>query len=137
MANKFDVQGVIFFSVIRYFFMKRTQTLTVLITVCIIVFISCDRIFKGAISGTWVSEDKMDTIIFKSDMKFTKGINSHHEWNYLPYRNQIEIQYHGPDNILVVSTTHELSKFAGKMKIDFSNERCHGFPLQEITYFKE
>jgi len=66
-----------------------------------------DDIPDGRFIGTWISEDKVDTLFFIDDDTFKKP---HYDWVLHSYaysytEDSITIQYAGPNKILLPPTT--------------------------------
>lgn len=84
---------------------------TILTTILFLqVFISCnkDSILDGRFIGTWISEDKTDTLFFIDDHTFQQPAYDRvlHSYAYSYTEDSITIQYAGPNMILVRPSTH-------------------------------
>lgn len=95
------------------------------------IVISCEKDFTpdSRFIGSWkILTPDNDTIVFKNESNFTRkywdGIN--HIFDYSYDNDSITIQYAGPNEILVLPSTHYYELKNNELIIDFSNG-CYGF----------
>jgi hypothetical protein len=110
-------------------------------TILIIPFLfSCDKDtwVKEELIGTWISKDATDTLEFIDYFIFTK--NSYNGWqhfyNYDIEADSIEIEYNGPNDILILPSTHHFEINGNSLSLDFSNY-CYGFERKNYEFIKE
>jgi len=113
---------------------------TILTTILFLqVFISCnkDSIPDGRFIGTWISEDKTDTMFIIDDYTFKKPFYDRllHSFEYSYTEDSITIQYAGPNMILVRPSTHHYSLTRSTLTIDFSKVN-YGFEQVKKEYLK-
>jgi hypothetical protein len=113
--------------------LSPVKTLLMIVSFQIIISCEKDAIQDNTIIGTWVSEDKIDTLSFINDHVLKK---SYHTFYYSRSFNRITVQYSGPCYILVSPSTHHYSLGNNKLTIDFSNG-CYGFNSETTTYFRQ
>lgn len=103
------------------------------------VFISCnkDSLPDGRFIGTWIAEDKSDTIYFIDDKTFKSprydGILHTFEYSYND--DSITIQYAGPNSVLVRPSTHHYTLIHNTLIIDFQKIN-YGFEPVKREYIK-
>ena len=99
------------------------------------LIISCEKddTSDNMILGTWISEDKIDTLKFLDDQTFKK---SYHTFLYNRNIRKITIQYSGPNYILVSPSTHNYTLTSDELKIDFTNG-CYGFNSEIINFIRQ
>jgi hypothetical protein len=108
---------------------------SLLVVVLFQLLLSCekDTIQENTFIGTWVSEDKIDTLAFINEHIFKK---SYHTFEYSKSFDSITIQYRGPYYILVMPSNHPYILHNNKLTIDFSNG-CYGFNSERETFIKQ
>ncbi|MFW5700668.1 MAG: hypothetical protein ACOCWM_03175 [Cyclobacteriaceae bacterium] len=116
---------------------------TYLIVFTIVINFGCEKESKlsteDKIIGTWISEDKSDTLDFVDYESFYKSsVNMRYDhYDYSLLDDSIEIGYRGRLYILVTPTIHSYNLSDDKLTIDFSNKKCYGFGLEQIDYYKK
>jgi hypothetical protein len=90
------------------------------------------------IVGTWVSEDKADTLFVVDDQLFNKSLHDGilHTFDYSLREDSIVIQYKGPNKIRVIETAHFYTLHNRELMIDFTNG-CYGFVAEIETFIKQ
>lgn len=92
------------------------------------VFISCnkDSLPDGRFIGTWIAEDKTDTLYFIDDQTFKQTAYDRvlHSYAYSYTEDSIKIQYAGPNFVLVRPSTHHYTLTNSTLIID----------LQKVNY---
>jgi len=92
------------------------------------VFISCnkDSLPDGRFIGTWIAEDKTDTLYFIDDQTFKQTAYDRvlHSYAYSYTEDSITIQYAGPNFVLVRPSTHHYTLNNSTLIID----------LQKVNY---
>ncbi|RLE05950.1 MAG: hypothetical protein DRJ13_01100 [Bacteroidetes bacterium] len=111
------------------------------LTILILPFLfSCDKDLrrKEELIGAWISQDAKDTLEFIDFSTFTKnGFEGWpHFYGYDIEADIIEIQYNGPNMILVLPSTHHFSINGNSLSLDFSNY-CYGFERKNYEFIKE
>lgn len=102
------------------------------------VFISCnkDSLPDGRFVGTWVSEEKTDTMIFIDDNTFKKprpdGLL--HTYVYSYTEDSITIQYAGPNLILTRPSTHQYTLTNSTLIIDLYKSNNGLKPLNQVLH---
>ena len=93
---------------------------------------------ENVIRGTWISEDKADTLFIIDDHLFYKLLNDGilHTFDYSLQDDSIVIQYKRPNKIMVVATSHFYTLRNRELMIDFSNG-CYGFEAKKETFIKQ
>jgi hypothetical protein len=86
---------------------------------------------RERILGTWISEDKNDSLNFTDNTNFYK--NGDH-FDYTLYKDSIEVAYSGVLYIYVLPTKHKYLLTGDNLTIDFSNRSCFGFD-REVEHF--
>lgn len=103
------------------------------------VFISCnkDSLPDGRFIGTWVSEEKTDTMIFIDDHTFKKPFYDRllHTFEYNYTEDSITIQYTGPNFVLTRPSTHHYTLTHSTLIIDLYKVNS-GLELVEMEYLK-
>jgi hypothetical protein len=76
-----------------------------------------------SIVGTWISENKADTMYVINDHIFNRSLREgiRHTFEYTLKEDSIVIQYKGPDKIFVLPRTHFYSLDGNKLVIIYSN----------------
>jgi len=103
------------------------------------VFMSCnkDSLPDGRFIGTWVSEEKNDTMFIIDDYTFKKprpdGLL--HTYVYSYTEDSITIQYSGPNLVLVRPSTHHYTLTHSTLIIDLYKVN-YGFEPVEMEYLK-
>jgi hypothetical protein len=92
-----------------------------------------DALQEDPIIGTWISDDKLDTISFINDHIIKRSYST---FEYTRNFTRITIQYSGPCYIMVQPSTHHYVLTHNSLTIDFSNG-CYGFNDEVMTYFKQ
>jgi hypothetical protein len=86
------------------------------------VFISCnkDSLPDGRFIGTWIAEDKTDTLYFIDDQTFKQTAYDRvlHSYAYSYTEDSITIQYAGPNFVLVRPSTHHYTLNKSTLIID-------------------
>lgn len=110
------------------------------LTILILPFLfSCDKEsrLKEELIGVWISQDAKDTLEFIDFSTFTRSFKGWpHHYSYDIEADSIEIQYNGPNMILVLPSTHHFSKNGSSLNLDFSNY-CYGFVRKNYEFIKE
>jgi hypothetical protein len=108
-----------------------------LVIILLNVLIACEKESSDTIVGTWVSENKTDTLYIISNQLFNKSLHDgiRHTFEYSLSKDSIIIQYKGPNKILVIPSAHYYNLDGRKLLIDFSNG-CYGFEQAKETFFK-
>lgn len=116
--------------------------LKVFVVVCIFVgitFLACsnEEVYDD-IQGVWVSAQLRDTLDFVNakDLYRSNSFMEYDHYDYELFADSIKIGYRGKLYVGTVPTTHKYSIHGTDLTIDFSNEKCYGFDLKEITYEK-
>lgn len=103
------------------------------------VFISCnkDSLPDGRFIGTWVSEDKTDTLFFIDDHTFKKPAYDRllHTYVYSYTEDSITIQYAGPNFVLARPSTHHYTFTHSTLIIDLYKVN-YGFEPVKKEYIK-
>ena len=109
-----------------------------LILVLLNLLNSCEKESSDIIIGTWVSENKADTLYVVNDHEFKKSLQEgiKHTFGYSFSRDSIIIQYKGPNKILVIATAHYYDLHGRILLIDFS-DFCYGFNPVKETFLKQ
>jgi hypothetical protein len=117
--------------------MKR-ELKYLLIIILFNVLNSCEKDSNEMIIGTWVSENKADTLYVINNHLFNKElqVGIMHTFEYSLSKDSIIIQYKGPNKIRVIPTTHYYNLNGKELLIDFSNG-CYGFNQEKETFFKQ
>jgi len=116
---------------------------TSLIIFTIILIFGCEEESKltteDKIIGTWISEDKSDTLDFVDYESFYKSsVNIRYDhYDYTLLDDSIGIAYSGRLFIQIAPTIHSYNLSNVKLTIDFSNKQCYGFGLEQIDYYKK
>jgi hypothetical protein len=101
---------------------------------------SCDKDtrVKEELIGTWISSDARDTLEFIDYFTFTRNSNNgwKHYYNYDIEVDSIEIEYYGPNDILILPSTHHFAINGNSLSLDFSNY-CYGFERKNYEFIKE
>lgn len=117
--------------------MKRSLKY-VFILILFNVLNSCEQESSNSIIGTWVSDNKADTVYIVNNHTFNKshhdGIMHTYEYSLKP--DSITIQYKGPDKIWVMAAAHYYQLDNRELMIDFSNQ-CYGFDAEKKTFIKQ
>jgi hypothetical protein len=127
--------------------MKRN--LIYLLPVLLNVIISCqkestemlssfEKVSAGTLVGTWVEENKTDTLYVINDHTFTRSLREgiRHTFGYALKEDSITIQYKGPDKIFVLPRTHFYSLDGNKLVIIYSNP-SYGIDEEKETFYKD
>ena len=124
--------------------MERDKTiLSMLLLIVVLVLTNCSKdeaeTNQKELIGTWIAVDKSDTLAFTSEHDFYKsnGYMVYDHYDYVLFKDSIEIGYRGKMYVLVYPTMHKYSIYNGSLTIDFSNKHCYGFSSQKMTYTKE
>ncbi len=119
--------------------MKRSLKYLLILTL-IGIFSSCKKESDSnpGIIGTWVSENKADTLYVTDDHVFNKSLHDgiQHTFEYSFNKDSIIIQYKRPNKIMVVATAHYYTLKNQEWMIDFSNG-CYGFSPEKETFIKQ
>jgi hypothetical protein len=93
---------------------------------------------ENVIRGTWISEDKADTLFVIDDHLFNKSLHDGilHAFDYSLQDDSIVIQYKRPNKIMVIATSHFYTLHNRELMIDFSNG-CYGFEAKKEIYIKQ
>ena len=101
---------------------------------------SCDKDtwVKEELIGTWISKDAKDTLEFVDYSTFTKNSYNgwQHSYNYDIEADSIGIEYYGPNDILILPSTHHFAIDGNLFSLDFSNY-CYGFEIKNYEFLKE
>ena len=90
------------------------------------------------IIGTWVSENKVDTLYIINNHSFNKPMQDgvEHFFEYSLTKDSITIRYKGPNKIWVIASTHDYVLDCRKLMIDFTNH-CYGFIDEKETFIRQ
>jgi len=103
------------------------------------VFISCnkDSLPDGRLIGTWIAEDKTDTLYFIDDHTFKQTAYDRvlHNYAYSYTEDSITIQYAGPNMILVRPSTHHYTLTHSSLILDLYKIN-YGFEPVKKEYIK-
>ena len=116
--------------------MRSTSLMAILL---LQVFISCNKesLPDGRFIGTWIAEDKTDTLYFIDDQTFksprAEGVL--HTFVYSYTQDSITIQYAGPNFVLVRPSTHHYTLTHSNLIIDLDKIN-YGFESVKKEYIK-
>jgi hypothetical protein len=105
----------------------------------ILFLISCDKDTrtKDELIGIWISNDFSETLDFVDYATFTNDYAGlHHSFSYDIFGDSIEVEYYGPNMILVLPSTHHFELNGNSLRIDFTNG-CYGFKSKINVYIKQ
>lgn len=125
--------------------MKKNKSTSEILRLIVFIFIltSCSGneidINQKKIIGTWVSEDKSDTLKFTSEIDFYKSTKYlfYDHYDYKLLKDSIQIGYNGSMYIFIAPTIHKYSLNNDNLTIDFRNKQCYGFKEGKITYNRQ
>lgn len=110
-----------------------------IVTTLLLSMGSCkkDSLPDGRFIGTWITEDKTDTLFFIDDHTFKKPAYDRvlHTFDYSYSEDSITIQYAGPNMILVRSSTHHYTLTHSTLIIDWYKVN-YGFEPVKKEYKK-
>jgi|WetSurMetagenome_2_1015567.scaffolds.fasta_scaffold982997_1 hypothetical protein len=117
--------------------MKRSLKL-LLVIILLNVLNACEKESSDTIIGTWVSENKADTLYIINNHLFNKSLQDgiRHTFEYSLSKDSIIIQYKGPNKILVFPSANFYRLDGRELMIDFSNH-CYGFEHVKETFLKQ
>ena len=119
--------------------MKRSLKYLLILTL-IGMFSSCKKESDSTpvIIGTWISENKADTLYVTDDHVFNKSLHDgiQHTFEYSFNKDSVIIWYKRPNKILVLATSHYYTLKNQELMIDFSNG-CYGFSPEKETFIKQ
>ena len=109
------------------------------------VLISCEKSYndESEFFGTWVSDDKADTIMFLSDSTFERnffsGIVGHYYFDQYEFnclRDSITIVYRGMIEFLDYPTTHHFELRKDQLTIEVTEDR-YGFKKKNYVLLRD
>lgn len=114
----------------------RSSILTVILFLQVFIACNKDSLPDGRFIGTWVSEEKTDTMIFIDDHTFKKprpdGLL--HTFMYSYSEDSITIQYAGPNFVLTRPSTHHYMLNNSTLIIDLYKSNNGLMPLNQVLY---
>jgi len=119
----------------------RFSTLLILFT----LLISCEKSYtdESEFFGTWVSDDRVDTIMFLSDSTFERnffsGVVGHYYFDRYEFNcllDSITIVYRGMLEFLDYPTTHHFELRKDRLTIEVAEDR-YGFKKKNYVLLRD
>jgi len=110
------------------------------IVIILLTVVACekDSLPDGRFIGTWISEEKTDTLYFIDDQTFKQTAYDRvlHSYAYSYTEDSIKIQYAGPNFVLVRPSMHHYTLTRSTLTIDFSKVN-YGFEQVKREYIRK
>ena len=116
---------------------KKVLTFIVII---LLTIVACKKnsLPDGQFIGTWISDDKTDTLYFIDDQTFKQTAYDRvlHSYAYSYTEDSITIQYAGPNMILVRPSTHQYTLAHSTLILDLYKVN-YGFSQTKMTLHRQ